>query len=130
MEEIWKSIPGYEGKYEASNFGNIRSLNYNKTGKTKIMKQRLAKNGYLRVTLGFNKKKEYPVHVLIYKTFIGEIKEGMQVNHLNEIKTDNRLCNLSIVTPKENINYGNCIEKIRIANTNNPKYMVIPVPSL
>ena len=111
-EEIWKDIVGYEGLYQVSNTGKIKSLNYNHTGREKILKQRLFNRGYLYVGLWKNGKQKYfSVHRLEYEAFYGEIPKGMQVNHINEIKTDNRLENLNLMTPKENTNWGTAIQR-------------------
>lgn len=105
-KETWKFIPGYEDLYEVSDLGRVRSLNYNHTGKIRILKTYKVK-GYICVGLWKNRKyKLLSVHRLVYETFIGTIPEGMQVNHINEIKTDNRLENLNLMTPKENCNWG------------------------
>ena len=103
MEEIWKEIPGFEEKYQASNLGRVKSINYKCTGKERVLKLRLNQNGYYDVCLG---KQRYRVNRLVYSAFNGPIPEGMQVNHINEDKTDNRLENLNLMTPKENCNWG------------------------
>lgn len=119
MIERWMAIKGYEGLYEISNLGNVRSLWF---GKRKILKQKKGKNGYYSVTLCKNgiKKKEFLVHRLVVISFLGPIPEGYVVNHLNENKLDNRLSNLEICTQKENTNYGTGIQRrskaISIAN--------------
>lgn len=106
MKEIWKDIKGYEGLYQISNMGQVKSLNYRHTGREKILKPSNQK-GYLFVSLCKNgHKKNYLAHRLEYEAFYGEIPKGMQVNHINEIKTDNRLENLNLMTPKENSNWG------------------------
>ena len=107
MKENWKDVLGYEGLYQASNLGRIRSLNYNREGKIKILKPVKAKNGYLRVNLYKDGKlKHYSVHRLVWEAFNGKIPEGYEINHINEIKTDNRLENLNLMTPKQNVNWG------------------------
>ena len=114
MEEIWKDIEGYEGLYQVSNLGRVRSCDwilthrngkkYKRDGKLLALKNH---NGYLRVGLGGHKlQKWFFVHRLVYETFVGPIPEGMQVNHINEVKTDNRLENLNLMTPKENSHWG------------------------
>lgn len=106
MKEIWKDIPGYEGIYQASNNGFIRN------SKGLILKPMLNKFGYYRVELFNNKsRKKHQVHRLVWEAFNGAIPTGLQVNHINEIKTDNALINLNLMTPKENINYGTGIER-------------------
>ena len=115
MEEIWKDIVGFEGKYMVSNLGKVKSCDWqliHKSGKTylregRILKRTINHNGYLRVGIVKNKKQEwFFVHRLVWEAFNGPIPEGMQVNHINEIKTDNRLENLNLMTPKENSAYG------------------------
>lgn len=121
MEEIWQNIEGFEGIYQVSNQGNVRSLDRmvehsNKVlrlykGKTLTLKT--DKYGYKRVGLSYNGNVTYyQVHRLVYETFCGKIPEGMQVNHINEDKTDNRLCNLNLMTPKENCNWGTRTNRI------------------
>lgn len=113
MNEIWKDINGYKGLYQVSNLGNVKSLRF---GKEKFLKTEITIYGYCRVTLTKNKQQHhYAVHRLVYEAFYGKIPFWMQVNHINENKTDNRLCNLNIMTPKANTNWGTCIER-RIKN--------------
>lgn len=116
MEE-WRDIPGYEGLYQASNLGRVRSLdrlvqhNYGGTAvkKGKILTPR---HGRGQVTFIKDGVRSYPlVSRLVYSAFNGPIPEGMQVNHINEDFTDNRLENLNLMTPKENTNYGTGIER-------------------
>ena len=80
----------------------------------KFLKGRITKNGYVRVCLKCTdgKKREFLWHRVIWYMFNGEIPDGYQINHINEIKTDNRLCNLELATPKENSNYGTRTERI------------------
>ena len=107
-EEIWKDIKGYDGLYQASNLGRIRSLNFKRTGKEKLLKPSLNRNGYQQVKLCKNgKAKRYFVHRLVYEAFNGEIHEGMQVNHKDENPQNNILSNIdTLMTPKENMNWG------------------------
>jgi len=107
-KEIWKDIPNYEGFYQASNLGRIRSLNrygiYNKFYKGQILKQRNTR-GYLQVNLSKNgKHKTHRVHRLIISSFFGISK--LQINHKNGIKSDNRLENLEYCTCSENIKHA------------------------
>ena len=108
--EIWKDIPNYEGIYQASNLGRVKSF-YGL--KEKILKPGILNNGYYRVILCKQSiKKTYLVHRLVWETFNGTIPEGLQVNHINEVKIDNRLSNLNLMTQKENINWGTRNERI------------------
>ena len=97
MEEIWKLITGYDGKYEVSDFGNVRNA---KTGR--IMKLQ-NHNGYLRVSLNNNGKKLWLVHRLVLETFLPI--DGKEVNHKNHITSDNRLENLEWCTRSENCRF-------------------------
>ncbi len=107
MQEIWKGIKDYEGIYEISNTGKIRSLNYGMKGKIVELRPHLTKKGYLRAKLHKNKiRKQIFVHRLVVEAFIGEIPEGMVVNHKDECKTNNNVDNLEICTNLYNINYG------------------------
>ena len=110
MEEIWKDIEGYEGQYQVSNLGRVKSLNYNRTGIEKILQLSLCKNGYYEFK---TYKNRWLIHRLVWETFNGHIPEGMQVNHINEDKADNRLFNLNLMTPKENTNWGQARYKQR-----------------
>lgn len=119
MEEIFKDIEGYEGLYQVSNLGRVKSLNYNHTNQERILKG--VKNAYGYIQVGLHKegkKKIFKVHRLVYQTFIGEIPKGMQVNHIDEDKTNNRLDNLNLMTPKENSNWGTRNERMAEAKTN------------
>ena len=117
MVLLWKKIKDYEGLYEISINGEIKSIK-RKGANGKILKKYIDKDGYYRVQLCKNgKKKTYPVHILMAKTFL-DYNEGLQVNHKNEIKTDNTLNNLEIITQLENLNYGTRNERISKANKN------------
>lgn len=115
-KEIWKSIKGYE----ASNFGRVRSLDHwrdNGAGgymqKGRILKPGKNSSGYLQVTLCKDgKRKIFYVHRLVWEAFNGKIPEGMEVNHINEDKTDNRYPeNLNLLTHGDNIRYGTANQK-------------------
>lgn len=114
--EIWKDIKGFEGLYQVSNLGRVKSLErIDALGhrlKEKILKPKLTR-GYYEVGLFKNSiRKMYLVHRLVWEAFNGQIPEGLQVNHINEVKTDNRLSNLNLMTAKENANWGSRNERI------------------
>ena len=114
--ERWRTVPGFEGKYEVSDFGRVRSLSYKGGTKTMILSLARTRDGYLRARLNKNSKTYHRlVSRLVYEAFVGPIPEGMQVNHINEDKTDNRLENLNLMTPKENNNWGTHNERMKKA---------------
>jgi len=111
MEEIWKPVVGYEGLYEISNLGKVKSLKY---GKERILKSSKNKVGYLMVSLFKDgKHKIYKVHRLVASAFIpNNDLFKTEVNHKDENKENNNIENLEWCTHKYNINYGTRIEKI------------------
>lgn len=120
--EIWKDIPEYEGLYQVSNLGKVKSLYF---GKEKILKPSKNKDGYLHVNLWKNgKPKSFTSHKIVALAFIPNIQNLPQINHKNEIKTDNRVENLEWVSPKENCNYGTIKERKseKMKGVNNPMY--------
>lgn len=119
MKEIWKDIPGYEGRYKASNLGRIKSINYlGHEGNEQILKPNITNLGYNRVEL-INKK--YLLHRVIAMTFLPEYNEELTIDHINNNPNDNRLENLRVCTQKENVNNtnSNIIKPVRIYFKNN-----------
>ena len=113
--EIWKEIKGYEGLYEVSNKGRIKTLKYNHGNKHKILKCNIKKNryGYLSVTLCKNKiHKDYSIHRLVATHFIPNPKNLYSINHIDENKKNNCVENLEWCTIEYNNNYGNHIKNI------------------
>jgi len=103
-EERWLPIVGYEGLYEVSDLGRVRSLARNGTSKNgRILKQQNY-CGYLSVILNNKGHKLIKVHRLVLLSFL-PIEEKKQVDHINQIKTDNRLENLRWATGSENMRY-------------------------
>ena len=114
-KEVWRDIPNYEG-YQVSNLGRVKSLEridaLGRRVKEKILKPIITRNGYYLTGLYKNSvKKKYYVHRLVWIAFNGQIPEGYEVNHINEVKADNRLSNLNLMTHKENMNYGSRTER-------------------
>lgn len=132
--EIWKPVVGYEGLYECSNLGDVRSLNYRHTNTIKNLSLSLNKNGYVQVKLWKNCKGEVlAVHRLVAEAFVPNPNNKPEIDHINTIKTDNTVflnedgsinyekTNLRWVTKKENMNNPLTIKdlsKIRIGNEN------------
>lgn len=102
QKEVFKDISGYEGRYQVSNLGNIKSF---LKGKERIIKNLEHGRGYLSVRLWKNNKgKTFKIHQLVAFTFLNHKPCGMKliVDHKNDIKTDNRVDNLQIITQREN----------------------------
>ena len=119
--ETWKNIKGYEGLYQVSNMGRVKSLERKiphwrggeRVQKERILKQVVTHNGYLRVGLRVDgKQKMLRVHRLVCEAFHENHDNKPQVNHLNEDKTDNRACNLEWCTRIENCNHGTRNERV------------------
>lgn len=114
MVEIWKSILGYEGLYEVSNLGRVRSLDRRVSytnGQVHIHKGRILKpgvsNGYMQVHLCNNGSMKQPlVHRLVAEAFIPNPDNLPQVNHKDENPSNNNVDNLEWCTSEYNINYG------------------------
>lgn len=113
--EIWKDIPGYEGRYQASSLGRIRSLDrtlhlHRKNGKIVKRKMkgrilrpgRFCKNGHLSVVLGHGAPGS-PVHQLVALTYLGPCPVGKEVLHIDGNPQDNSIDNLRYGTRRENI---------------------------
>lgn len=111
MEEIWKDIPDYEGFYEASSLGHIRSKDRklgNRTYLGKIIKPQDNGHGYYHITLAVHKKHtQFYVHRLIAMTFLPNPNKLPEVNHKDENPANNCVDNLEWCTSKYNSNYGN-----------------------
>ena len=106
MAETWKDVAGYEGLYQVSNLGRVRSLLH---GKIWILKSLGNRRGYLRVERNRNgTRKDIYVHRLVAEAFIPNPLNLPQVNHKDEDKTNNSVDNLEWCTAKYNLNYGTC----------------------
>lgn len=108
-DEVWKDIPNYENIYQVSNLGRIKSLRYWSNGgyiyKERILKPRLSKNGYLRITLRKNNNsKDFYIHRLVGECFLEKPNYKCEINHKDTIRTNNVYSNLEWCTHKENQN--------------------------
>jgi hypothetical protein len=124
--EIWRDIPGYEGFYQASSFGRIKSLKrIRKNGKgacyeqrERILKTHISPNGYSQVTLSkLGKLKQANIHRLIAMSFIPNPKHLPEINHRNENKQDNCISNLEWCSRSYNNNYGTRNQRTGVANS-------------
>ena len=118
MKEVWKDIPDYDGRYQVSNIGRVRSLDKEviNSGRRLFCKGRVLSSskhnmGYLRVSLPFiirqKKRKSFFIHRLVLMAFKGmPTKKRYDCNHINGIKADNRIENLEWCSRKENIRHS------------------------
>ena len=129
MNEIWKDIEGYDGEYQVSNLGRIKSVARLTTRPCqygireyripeKIMRTRLGTSGYLCVNLHHEGKQVTEmIHRLVALHFCKGYRDELVVNHKDEDKTNNRLENLEWMTRKENLNYGTHNRRISEAHS-------------
>lgn len=109
--EKWKDIKDYEGLYQVSNLGNVKSL-ARSTTKGKVLVKSFDKDGYQKVTLsklGFHK--QFSVHKLVAIAFIPNPYNFKEINHIDENKTNNSTNNLEWCTSKYNNHYGTSISR-------------------
>ena len=137
MIETWKDVVGYEGLYEVSDFGNVRSKprvihvirgkdEYDLVKEGKNLKPQPLHHGYVGVWLyggdalkGRNGK-QYSVHRLVAKAFCQNPNDYSEVNHINEDKADNRACNLEWCSHIQNSRHGTRPQRIGLAHRNDP----------
>lgn len=106
MTENWKPVPGYEGRYDVSDLGRLRT--YRGRGKQvlaepRVMKNPTRRNGYVAVALQCDGRIDNRyVHRLVMLAFVGP-DDGREVNHINAVRGDNRLANLEYATRAENV---------------------------
>ena len=112
--EEWRDVVGYEGLYQVSDQGRVKSLERKvpkwdgeRTVKERILKPSTDHYGYLMVNLcAGGKRKMFFVHRLVCTAFHDNPENKLDVNHINENKTDNRACNLEWSTRRDNCNHG------------------------
>ncbi len=99
----WRDIRGYEGHYQVSDEGQVRSL---KRG-IRIMSQARSRTGYRQVNLYlYGRVRHWYVHRLVADAFLGGIPDGMEVNHIDGDKSRNDILNIEIVTPQANLQHA------------------------
>ena len=124
LYEYWVPVKGYEGLYEVSNWGKVRSLgfysNNGRFNKPRIVKPVIGNSGYYQVTLCKNgAKKNFRINRIVANAFIPNSNLYEQVNHKSEEKTLNAVWNLEWCDSKYNCNYGKRNEKIGRSNSKN-----------
>ena len=133
MQEIWKDVVGYEGYYQVSNLGRVKSVDrivimknqfceFEKMRKSKLLKTAKLKSGYMQVGLcknGIMTNKR--IHRLVCESFIENKNNYPIINHKDENKANNNVDNLEWCTHSYNRNYGTTPGKMRNININDPK---------
>lgn len=115
--EIWKDIEGYEGLYQVSNEGRVKSLGGNRYKVIRILDGNVSIQGYNRVNLFKDgKPKTYYIHRLVAEAFIPNLDNKPCIDHCNTIRTDNRVENLRWCTYEENNNNPITTKKMSEAN--------------
>ena len=131
IAEIWKDIQGYEGLYQVSNLGRVKSLGRNikkpllKSGycwqEERILKPYKNRKGYLNVRLCKDSRtKDFQIHRLVAIAFIPNPENKPQIDHINADKTNNNVNNLRWVTCKENIR--NPLNMVHLTGKNHPMF--------
>lgn len=105
--EIWKPVEGYEGRYEVSSLGTVRSLNYKRTGQVRNLAPARLATGYLAVNLRDGRSsKTTTVHRLVALAFVEGYEPHKDVNHKNGVKDDNNYQNLEWLTRAQNLDHA------------------------
>lgn len=139
MKEVWKDITGYEGYYQISNLGRVKSLErdvYSKDGLFRRHKEETIKipkkkqDGYLCVTLSVNgKNKTFSVHVLVATAFVEKplSDERLEVNHIDMNRTNNCAWNLEWVTHKDNVRHSSAVGKYSVSKIGTKNGRSVPI---
>ena len=105
--EEWRDVVGYEGLYQVSNLGRVKSLPRKHQLQTIIVSQHPTGNGYLTVTFTKDRKrKNFRTHKLVASAFLDEVEDANEINHIDENKFNNCVENLMRCNKTFNINYG------------------------
>ena len=127
--EQWRDVDGYDGMYQVSDLGRVRSLKY---GKVKVMKQGKNRKGYLFVNLHrYGKQKNVSVHRLVASAFIPNDDESKtQINHINEVKSENRVSNLEWCSAQYNSTYNDIHHRTKRSQLKRDKIRPLYRPDL
>lgn len=122
MNEEWRDIKGYEGLYQVSNLGRVKSLRYKRGEQEKILDGWISKEGYRKVSFyKDNKRKDYLVHRLVAESFIPNPNNKPFIDHIDTNRTNNKIDNLRWATQKENCN--NVISKKNYVDSSKQLYI-------
>lgn len=122
MSEEWRDIKGYEGLYQVSNLGRVKSLRYKRGKQEKILDGWISKEGYRKVSFyKDNKRKDYLVHRLVAESFIPNPNNKPFIDHIDTNRTNNKIDNLRWATQKENCN--NVISKKNYVDSSKQLYI-------
>ena len=125
IDEVWKDISGYDGRYQVSNFGRVRSYARERYSEPLILKSIHDSDGYCCVNLCYAEKgirgRLTKVHRLVAKAFIDNPNNLPEINHKDEDKTNNRADNLEWCTTRYNLTYGNRLNCARGSNNYHSK---------
>ena len=132
MEEIWKEIDGYDGKYFISNLGRVKSFQREKSGKLLALSH--DNDGYLLVGLHYAQKgipdKKAKVHRLVAQAFVPNPNNYPEVNHKDENKENNNANNLEWCTTRYNLTYGHRLDCAKGENNDKHKLTINQVKEI
>jgi hypothetical protein len=122
MEEVWKDIKDFEGLYQVSNLGNVKRLVGKRVFSERLIGRSVDRYGYVkRVLSKYGKNHYFTEHRLVGLAFIDNPEEKLTINHINGIKTDNRLENLEWNTNLENKQHAISTGLTDLKGTKHPK---------
>lgn len=125
MQEEWRYIKDYPN-YMVSNLGNVKSLNHRRTGREHLLKQTTNNDGYKLVVLhNDNGTKTITVHKLVALTFLNKYEDNLEINHIDNNRSNNIVSNLEWTTHQENIKQRDLTYKPKINNTIKPDEVLL-----